>query len=336
MSGQIIPVLMCGGVGTRLWPLSRSADPKQFQPLASPESMLVETIRAVRGAAVRRSADARQRRPSRPHPRRTSGRPAAASYQMLIEPVVRSTGPAIAAAAVALAAEGRNALMLVSPSDHIVGNPQGTAGGASPSPRRAAAAGAIALVRHHPRQAGDRLWLHPRQGRQRRGPRRRRLHRKAKGRRGPPSCWHPATATGTAACSCSASPPSSRNCSATRLELLRAAEAAVAKGRRDGRRCGSTRLALPPREPLSIDYAVMEKSSRCKVVPVSPQWSDVGSWEALWEVGHKDADGNVAQGRRDGASSSNDVLVQSAGGRAGGGARDATTPSWSILLMRCW
>jgi len=120
-SSAIVPVVLSGGAGTRLWPLSRRLRPKQFLALGSDKSMFRETIERVSGAifgpaitvcsAEHRFLIAEEFR-----------RAGTEFSDILLEPCPRNTAPAIAAAAAALEHQRPNAPMLVLPSDHVIGD----------------------------------------------------------------------------------------------------------------------------------------------------------------------------------------------------------------------
>jgi mannose-1-phosphate guanylyltransferase/mannose-1-phosphate guanylyltransferase/mannose-6-phosphate isomerase len=78
--------------------------------------------------------------------------------------------------------------------------------------------------------------------------------------------------------------------------VVAAADEAVARATRDLDFVRLDRDAFAAAPSISVDYAVMEKTSHAAVVPAALGWSDVGSWSALWEIGRRDGDGNVAQG----------------------------------------
>ena len=120
MSATLTPVILSGGSGTRLWPLSRAQLPKQFLPLVSEATMLQETWQRLDGLAAlapplivcnedHRFLAAEQLREA-----------GAADARVLLEPVGRNTAPAIAAAAFELLASDPAAVMLVLPADHLI------------------------------------------------------------------------------------------------------------------------------------------------------------------------------------------------------------------------
>jgi len=127
MSNLIHPVLLCGGSGTRLWPLSRKSHPKQFVKLLGEESLFQSSARRLSGAGfaapfvvtgsnfrfmvVEQLATVE-----------------IAPHQILIEPSARNTAAAICAAAVALDAKNGDSLMLVAPSDHVIPDAEGFRG----------------------------------------------------------------------------------------------------------------------------------------------------------------------------------------------------------------
>ena len=120
---KIFPVVLSGGSGTRLWPLSRTLYPKQFLPLVSKKTMLQETVERVANPALfnpplivcneeHRFLVAEQLREI-----------GVAPQDIVLEPVARNTAPAFAAAALLLSAIDPKAVMLVLPSDHVISKP---------------------------------------------------------------------------------------------------------------------------------------------------------------------------------------------------------------------
>ena len=215
---------------------------------------------------------------------------------IVLEPMRRDSGPAVAVAAVLAAERDRDALVLVLAADHVIRKPEAfreacrrAAGGRRRGPDRD--------LRHRAHRSGDQLRLHP--------PRRASstAHPCARSRpssrspmpRPPRPTW-PSTISGTAAISCFTPPPCWARSSASSRPWRRPRKAAVAGLTRD---LDFLRLAAEPfaRAPKkSIDYAVMERTKLAAVVPADLGWSDVGSWSAVWDVLDHDAAGNATDG----------------------------------------
>ncbi len=295
---QIVPVILSGGTGTRLWPLSREAYPKQFWPLGSERTMLQETAARARGAGfapplvvcgeAHRFLVAEQLREA-----------GFADAQIVLEPAARNSAAAIAAAA-ALVGEGTpDAVLWIMAADATITNVKGllaaleaaTAAARqgrictfgirptrpetgygyieSGAPLGVAAAGhdafEIARFLEKPDLATAEAFL-----------------------AGGHHLWNSGMFVATA------------GTLLTELEryapeVLAAARAGVAEGTRDLGfvRLGASFIRAPS---ISIDHAVMERTTLAAVVPCNPGWSDVGSWASLWEIGAKDAEGNVTLG----------------------------------------
>jgi mannose-1-phosphate guanylyltransferase/mannose-6-phosphate isomerase len=291
---MLVPVILSGGSGTRLWPLSREFHPKQFLPLVGAETMLQDTVRRIDGLDARAPiviCHENHRFTVAEQLRQISVTPTA----ILLEPVGRNTAPAVAIAALAaVQAAGEDAMLLVLPADHMVtqvgafhaavrtGLAAARAGhlvtfGVVPTApetgygyiRRGAGPGPafpIAQFVEKPDAqrageylaAGDYLWN---SGMFLFGARR---FLDELGRLAP--------------------------------AMLEATTAAFAKASRD---LDFTRLPAEEfgRCPAdSIDYAVMEKTRDAVVVPLDAGWSDVGSWSALHAALAPDAHGNVVRG----------------------------------------
>ena len=116
---ELVPVILSGGSGTRLWPLSREAYPKQFLPLAGELTMLQATwqrVAPIAGRAPLVVANEEHRFVAAEQLQQVGARPQA----ILLEPVGRNTAPAIAVAALEATRDGDDPILLVLPSDHVV------------------------------------------------------------------------------------------------------------------------------------------------------------------------------------------------------------------------
>jgi mannose-1-phosphate guanylyltransferase/mannose-6-phosphate isomerase len=288
----MIPVILSGGSGTRLWPLSREAFPKQFLPLAGEASMLQDTWRRVRPLAGEPPivVAGEDHRFMVAEQLREAGCEGA---RILLEPVARNTAPAIAVAALEAMAGGDDPLLLVLPSDHVVRDAEGF--------RRAVAEAATAAETGRLVTFG----IVPTGAETGYG------YIKAAAGEGVRSVERfvekPDAATAAAHV---ASGDYSWNSGmflfrasvylaeleASNPAMLAASREALAKARRDSDfiRLDKDAFAACPSD--SIDYAVMEKTTRAAVLPLDVGWNDVGSWAALWQVAGQDDRGNALHG----------------------------------------
>ncbi len=297
MTTRVHPVILSGGSGTRLWPMSRALHPKQFLPLVSELSLLQEAALRVGDKAMfapplviandeHRFMVAEQLRLAEIVPR-----------AIVLEPVGRNTAPAIATAALLVMKEEKDALLLVMPSDHVIADQRAfraaveraaeaartghlvTFGIAADRPetgygyiRRgdaiAAAPGsfAVAAFVEKPDRARAEAYL-------------------ASGE----YCWNSGIFLVPAALL------------VTEMERLRPATLAACRKALDHAKTDLDFLRLEREsfaacENISLDYAVMEHTRHAAVVPVEMGWSDIGTWDALWQIGAKDEAGNVLTG----------------------------------------
>ena len=295
---MIVPVILSGGSGTRLWPLSRSSYPKQFLRVGAGRSLLQETVLRVAGdgfsAPVAVSNE--EQRFLVAHHLMEAGRPSA---KILLEPVARNTGPAAAAACLYLA-RTEDPLVLVLPADHVIANVaafrQGIAAGAEHARSGFLVTFGIRPDRPHTGygyiEAGRRL------GDARSGPVGYAVQRFVE---------KPDAATAQSYIESGGYFWNSgiflfrasaflRELEGFAPEILAACREAVDRGSHDGDFFRFEAAAFRRAPNLSIDYAVMERTGAAAVVPVDMGWSDVGSWSALWEVAEKDGSGNVVEG----------------------------------------
>jgi mannose-1-phosphate guanylyltransferase/mannose-6-phosphate isomerase len=293
MDRRIIPLIMCGGAGTRLWPASREVHPKQFLPLFGPRSTFQDTLSRVSDAALF----------ARPIIITNSVYRFMVLEQLteigveadvLLEPVRRDSGPAIAAGAAFAQNRDGDAVVLALAADHVVGDTAAFVA-ACRKGLVAADAGRIVTFGVKPeRPATEYGYISPGE------PVAAGVRSVAKFVEKP----DPATAadyveagylwnSGNFMFRADVLLDDYRNAEA---DSLQAVSDAVAKAGRD---LGFVTLdpeSFAKAKAISIDYAVMEKTSRAAVVPLACGWSDVGSWHAVWELSGKDGQGNAARG----------------------------------------
>jgi mannose-1-phosphate guanylyltransferase/mannose-6-phosphate isomerase len=285
---SVRPVIMSGGAGSRLWPASRDAMPKQFSDLFGKRSTFQ--------LAIARGADF-----GRPLVMTNATHRYLAARQMaevgiqgdiLLEPVRRDTGPSIAAACLAICEDDPEALALVLPSDHFVRDDEAFSD-AIACALPAALAGRLVVFGVRPSSAetaygyieagevvADGLWS------------------VLRFREKP--------------CLVDAAEYVSRGMLWNSGNFLFRADVLVNEYRRFEPSLGAIEAAVRARvrsggvavlgpsyadaRAISLDYAVMEHTKRAAVVELSCGWSDVGSWNAIWELGQHDVMGNVSKG----------------------------------------
>src|SRR5690554_1532713 len=285
-------VLLSGGSGTRLWPLSREAYPKQFLPLAGEQTMLQETWERVAPlAAVAPIVVANEEhRFLAAEQLRLVGVEKAA---IVLEPAGRNTAPAIAAAALQAMAGGDDPLLLVLPSDHVVRDAhafQAAVREAMPAADEGALV-TFGIVADAPETGFGYIQAGPGNGVR-------------------PVLRFVEKPDADTAREYLASGDYYWNSGmflfrASRYleelerfqpDIVAAVRAAFDAAARDGDFVRLDRDAFAASPADSIDYAVMENTDRAMVLPVDIGWNDVGSWSALWEVSEQDADGNARHG----------------------------------------
>ena len=286
------PVLLSGGSGTRLWPLSREAYPKQFLPLAGADTMLQATWRRVAPLATAAPIVVanEEHRFLVAEQLRQVGAPRTA---ILLEPVGRNTAPAIAAAALQAMAGGDDPLLLVLPSDHVVTD-EAAFHAAVRQALSAADNGALVTFGIVP--AAPETGFGYIQAEAGEGVRAvRRFVEKPDAATAAGYLWEGGYYWNSGMFLFRASrylAELERHAPA----ILAAVRAAIEGAARDGDFIRLDRAAFEASPSDSIDYAVMEKTGRAMVLPVDIGWNDVGSWSALWDVSEQDAHGNAHLG----------------------------------------
>lgn len=291
----IIPVVLCGGSGTRLWPLSREGYPKQFLNLLGNRSLLQDTllrIREIHGVGAPLLVTSHAHRFMVAEQAREIGSSDAA---FILEPHARNTAPAAAAAALYALAAGQDPLMLVLPSDHLIRDASAFADIVKQGVM-AAQDGALVTFGITPTapatgygyiKAGGSCtqWSYDVARFEEKPSQARASEFLAEGS----YFWN----SGIFLFRASAFLAELESFSP---EILRAVQESVNLGRKDLDFFRLDEAAFARCPSNSIDYAVMEHTSRAQMVPFATEWSDVGAWDAVWELGAKQEDGNVIVG----------------------------------------
>ncbi|XLX41395.1 mannose-1-phosphate guanylyltransferase/mannose-6-phosphate isomerase [Ectopseudomonas mendocina] len=290
------PIILSGGSGSRLWPLSRKLYPKQFLALTGEQTLFQQTLQRLsfEGMQPPVLVANQEHRFIVLEQLEQIGQQA---QMLLLEPFGRNTAPAVAMAALQLVAEGRDELMLVLPADHVLDDQQAF--------RQALALATVAA------EKGEMvLFGVP-------------ADRPETGYGYIRSQVDGTLPDGVARVASFVEKPDAQRATEyvnsgdyywnSGMFLFRASRfleelkhhdvdiydtclLALERSQRDG-----TQVTIDPATfaccpDNSIDYAVMEKTSRACVVPLAAGWNDVGSWSSIWEVHDKDEAGNVTKG----------------------------------------
>jgi mannose-1-phosphate guanylyltransferase/mannose-1-phosphate guanylyltransferase/mannose-6-phosphate isomerase len=300
------PVILMGGSGTRLWPLSRNAVPKQLLALTSQRSMLQETLLRLNGIEhlarpvivcnqEHRFMVAEQLRQINIEPE-----------DIILEPVGRNTAAAVAVAALRLQQSSPDSLMLVLPADHVIANVEAFHTAVAQA-RRCAQQGCMStfgVVPGKPEtgygyiQHGEPLRRPPEAGGGGYAAGVCVVKRFVEKPDAPTAqhyvesgeySWNSGMFLFTAACFIE----ELEKCAPDVAEVCRAV---VENSQRDLDFFRLNKELFASCPSISVDNAVMEKTRRGIMVPVDIGWNDVGSWSALWEYHDKDTGGNVTRG----------------------------------------
>lgn len=293
---KIIPVVLSGGSGTRLWPVSRTLYPKQLQSLVSDKSLLQDTVQRLSGDHYgdpiiicnddHRFIIAEQVREIGVH-----------GARIVLEPVGRNTAPAAAVSAILAEKSAADPVILVAPSDHAILNASAFQG-AIETALQAALGGKLVTFGITPTSAetGYGYILSP--GAAAGAPRCHDVEAFVEKPDAPTAeqylkdggyFWNSGIFLFRA------------SAFLAELELWQPEMAALCRQAVDDGQgdLDFIRLDAPPFEAIeanSIDYAVMEKTENAQMVAVDMGWSDVGSWDALWDISNRDDAGNAIVG----------------------------------------
>ncbi len=292
----LYPVILSGGSGTRLWPLSRVALPKQLLPLASELTLVQETVLRLDGlpdvASPLIVCNEEHRFLIAEQMRQIGISP----LGIYLEPVGRNTAPAAAVAALVLSRLDPDALLLLLPADHLIADVAAFHAAVGEGVKAAAQGHLVTfgIVPDSPHTG----YGYIQQGEPLPGTAARRVARFVE----KPDRASAETFVASGEYYWNSGMflfPAQRFLSelrSLRPDMVLACEQALARGRRDLDFFRLDHAAFEACPADSIDYAVMEHTRHAAVVPAQMGWNDIGAWSALWQVGAKDPHGNVSRG----------------------------------------
>ena len=292
---SIVPVVLSGGAGSRLWPASRSRTPKQLLPLVDERTMFTMTVQRTEPLPAAAAPLVVCNEDQRLGIQRELKKLDRDDATLILEPIGRNTAPATAAAALHLTAGGSDPILFVMPADHVIRNEDAFAEavalasdfadkgylltfGIDPTGpetgygyirfgnRLADGVRSVEEFREKPDGATAEAYL-------------------ASGR----YLWNSGMFMFRASRFLT-------ELEAHAPDVLTAVRRALEDADSDGQVVRLDPNAFASAPSISIDYAVMEHTTSAAVVPIHTGWSDVGSWTALWELGHPDDRGNVVIG----------------------------------------
>lgn len=335
MTSRLIwPVILSGGAGSRLWPASRAAYPKQFLPLQSEKSLFEQTLRRFIGRPDLGRPVVVGNNDHRFLVAETFQRLGIDDYVIILEPEGRNTAPAIALAAARIAEEDPDATLLVMPSDHLIGDLDAFYAAVELG-AIAAENGALVtfgIVPDRPETAFGYI-------------------ERGNELPGVSGVFQVANFIEKPEAKTAESylragnylwnsgifmlPLASLFEEFERFEpdTLKSARQAIMERQSDLDFERPQKEAFLSSKAKSVDYAIMEKTERAVVVPVSMGWNDVGSWSALWEMGPKDQAGNTTSGDVIVVDSSNNILRSDGPGIAAVGIEDMIVVTTKDMVL---
>jgi mannose-1-phosphate guanylyltransferase/mannose-1-phosphate guanylyltransferase/mannose-6-phosphate isomerase len=305
----IVPVILCGGSGTRLWPRSRAALPKPFLPLVGERTLFEATLDRCPASKGFAPAVVVTGAKHLEHVEAQLGERKGAS--VIVEPAARNTAAAIALAACRLP---EDAIMLVCPSDHHIGRPEVFAEAACAAARLAEDGWLVSLGIEATAPETGFGYLRRGEPIDANGFRTAQFVEKPDLERA-----RAFLAEGTYAWNGGIFAFRVRDFLAElethRPQIAAKVREAVAGGREDGTRFHPDAQVFAGVESDSVDYAVMENTTRAAMVPADMDWSDIGNWQALHDALERDESGNAVRGGKAELVDCRNVLVDSDGPR---------------------
>lgn len=312
---MITPVILAGGSGTRLWPLSRKSYPKQFADLGGAQTLFQSTVQRLAGQGFRRPVLLTSEE-YRFIVTEQMGGAGVLPEAIFIEPEPRDTAPAVLVAALFLQQKDPDGLMLIAPADHAI--PDGAAFRAAvEAARPAAEAGSIVtfgITPDRPETGYGYLELtgetHPAGAPQ---PLKAFVEKPDVSRakqmlESGHFLWNAGIFLVSVKAICDAF-------SAHAPDMIAPAQAALDGAEQD---LGFRRLeasAFGQIEKISLDYAIMEKAENLQVMPFAEGWSDLGDWEALHRIAEKDDSGTALVGEATSVDCEGSLLWSAAEGQ---------------------
>lgn len=306
-SSRIVPVILCGGAGTRLWPRSRKAKPKPFQRIVGDETLFQQ---ALHRCADKEPFDSPVIVTGAAHIQHVNDQLNVPNARLIVEPEPKNTASAIGLAAVSLPPE---TMMLVCPSDHYIGNSRAFLD----SVRRAAelaSGGWLVSLAIEPRSPNTGF------GYLERGSsigtlgykvatfvEKPDLERARSYLESGKYAWNAGIFAFKAGVFC-------EELRRFRPEMYDAVAQSVAMGREEGTTFRPDPASFAKIKAESVDYAVMENTDRAAMVLVDMNWSDIGNWQAVYSALPQDENGNAVRGSAELVDCRN-VLVDSDGSR---------------------